>query len=203
MPFPSPPWHLRGEMWLSLFWTGSTGGTGSVKAQHPSGLVAAAFVDYRDDGVLAYRELLVARPVLDGVVPRVTIPAIWVDSVESRDGARALWAIPKELAALHRRDRTFGPVRRTAWDANIEGSAIAAASFTTSRGRTPLRTPLRFSLVHQRPGEPVVTRVSGSAATMPCRGTWDFGADTSLSWLHGRQPVITFHLCDFSVRFGG
>src|SRR5688500_19005620 len=104
MPFPSPPWNLRGTMWLSVFPVRSSG-----TPRRPAGLYGAAFVDYAEGGVLAYQELLVARLVRDGAVPRVHICDIWVDSAPSRDGGRALWAIPKELADLHRSDRSPGP----------------------------------------------------------------------------------------------
>ena len=75
-------------MWLSLF--AVPRGT----PHRPAGLYGAAFVDYREDGVLSYQELLVARAVRDGAVPRVSITDIWVNSPTSRDGGRSLWAMP-------------------------------------------------------------------------------------------------------------
>ncbi|HEX6247745.1 MAG TPA: acetoacetate decarboxylase family protein [Nocardioidaceae bacterium] len=196
MPFPSPPWDLRGRMWLSVFVVA----TGT--AARPAGLYGAAFVDYAADGVLAYRELLVARLVRDGVVPRVTVTDVWVDSEASRDGGRSLWAIPKDMADLHVTTRSTGPTRRAAGDANINGSAIAAARFTGARVPS-VRIPFTLSVTQEREdGATVVTPVSGSSRNLPVLGRWDFGADGPLAWLHGRTPLGSFVLDDLRLTFG-
>jgi acetoacetate decarboxylase len=199
-------------MWLSLFPVR----TGT--AARPAGLYGVAFVDYAPGGTLSYRELLVARLVRDGMVPRVRITDIWVDSEASRDGGRSLWAIPKELAELHVTSRPVGPATRTSCDANLNGSAIAAARFTGARIPS-LRTPFAFT-VSQEVGDRVdagqevadqvvagrpalVTGVSGTSRNQPVAGRWDFGADGPLAWLHGRSPVGSFVLGDFRLTFGG
>jgi Acetoacetate decarboxylase (ADC) len=197
VPFPSPPWQLQGTLWCSLFpvRTGTPG--------RPAGLYGAAFVDYAS-GTLSYRELMVARLVRDGAVPRVHITDIWVDSVASRDGGRSLWGIPKDLAELHVRSRPAGPLRQTACDANIAGSPVAAARFTSVRVPS-LRTPYVFTVTqqHEDGGAPVLTRVSGTSRNLPVRSRWDFGADGPLAWLQGRTPVASFVLGDFAMTFGG
>lgn len=196
MPFPSPPWNLRGHLWLSLFAVRS--GTPS----RPAGLYGAAFVDYAESGVLSYQELLVSRLVLDRPVPRIHISDIWVDSPASRDGGRSLWAIPKELADLHVRARAVGPASRVSCDAAINGSAVAAARFTAPR-LPSVRTPFAFTVVQEREdGTPVRTAVSGTSRNLPVLGRWDFGADGPLAWLHGRSPFASFRLGDFRMTFG-
>ncbi len=183
-------------MWLSLF---------PVRTGTPErrpGLYGAAFVDYAEGGVLSYRELLLARLVRDGAMPRVHITDIWVDSEMSLEGGRTLWAIPKDLAELHVRHRGAGPATRASGDANINGSPIAAARFTGARVPS-LRTPFRFTVSQEREnGSSVVTPVLGTSRNLPVSGRWDFGADGPLAWLHGRRPVATFHLGDFRLRFG-
>lgn len=197
MPFPSPPWSLRGDMWLSLFPVR----TGT--AARPAGLYGVAFVDYAPGGTLSYRELLVARLVRDGLVPRIRITDIWVDSEASRDGGRSLWAIPKELADLHVTSRPVGPATRTSCDANLNGSAIAAARFTGARVPS-LRTPFAFTVSQEVAGRPaLVTGVAGTSRNLPVTSRWDFGADGPLAWLHGRNPVGSFVLGDFRLTFGG
>jgi acetoacetate decarboxylase len=184
-------------MWLSLF----VARQGA--ADRPAGLYGAAFVHYREGGVLAYRELLVARLVRDGAVPRVRITDIWVDSRTSLEGGRTLWAIPKELADLHQRTRRVGPVTRTAWSARVAGTPIAAAGFTATPGVAP-RSPLFFTVFQQREeGTPVVAHVTGSARSLPCAGGWRFGTDGPLAWMRGRRAVASFLLSDFRVTFGG
>jgi acetoacetate decarboxylase len=183
-------------MWLSLF------PVRTATAERPGGLYGAGFVDYRDGGVLAYRELFAARLVRDEAMPRVHITDIWVDSTASRDGGRALWSIPKDLADLHVTSRGLGPATRTACDANINGSALAAARFTSPRVPS-LRTPLRFTVVQSREdGTTVRAAVSGTSRNLPVLGHWDFGADGPLAWLHGRTPVASMRVGGFRITFG-
>jgi acetoacetate decarboxylase len=194
---------------LSLFPVGS--GTST----RPAGLYGAAFVDYRA-GTLTYRELLVARLVRDGAVPRVSITDIWVDSPASRDGARSLWAIPKDLAELHLDTRGRGPVHRTAWDANLGGTPVAAARFTVPRlpglrssSTRPsatrwLRTPYAFTVLQHRADDSrALTRVTGTARPRPAVARWDFGHDGPLSWLAGGVSVGSLVLENFAMTFGG
>lgn len=196
MPFPSPPWSLQGHMWLTVF------PVTSGAPERPAGLYGVAFVDYTEGGVLSYRELLVARLLLDRAVPRVRITDIWVDSEASRDGGRSLWAIPKDLAELHVVERAAGPTGRVSCDANINGSPIAAARFTTARVPS-LRTPFGFSVSQVREdGRPVVTPVSGTSRNLPVHGRWDFGADGPLAWLRGHRQLGSFRLGDFRLTFG-
>jgi hypothetical protein len=211
VPFPSPPWFLHGHMWLSLFPV--TSGT----PDRPAGLYGVAFVDYKPGSALTYQELLVARLVRDGAVPRVSITDIWVNSEASRVGGRSLWSIPKETANLHISDHSTRPVARTSCDASVVGSPVAAARITAPQVPS-LRTPVRFS-VSQPPLEQdgdcgkhggrvdddrlQVTGVTGSAKTLPCLTTWDFGDTGPLAWLRGRRSVLSLRLSDFRLTFGG
>lgn len=195
MPFPSPPWHLRGSMWLSLFVCREG------NSHRPAGLYGVAFVDYAG-GTLTYHELLVARLVRGDRLPRVTITDIWVDSVASRDGGRTLWAIPKELGRLQLGTTTRGPARGASWNASVETVPVAAARFIAPRVPT-LRAPYAFSVSQAREdGASVITPVRGSARTVPVRAQWDFGADGPLAWLKGRRPLASFVLDDFRMTFG-
>lgn len=190
MTFPAAPWRLRGDMWLSLFRVG--GGT----SERPPGWYAAGFADYTGD-VLTYRELVVGRLVRDGVVPRVTVTDIWVDSVVSRDGGRTLWAIPKDLAEL-RHDTSAS---RHVWQATTAGSPIATVTFRD----VPPGPRLPFALTtlqHRADGTPVVARARGSARPAPCAGRWDVGAAGPLAWLRGRRPVCSVALSGLRLTFG-
>ena len=108
-PHPPSPWRLRATMALSLFAIPRD----RLAPFLPEGvrlpifeflgrcLIGAAWVDYgpkSTDCVLAYRELLVAVLARKGILPRVHIIRIWVDSPASLAGGRNLWAIPKDLA---------------------------------------------------------------------------------------------------------
>ena len=197
MPFPSPPWRLQGQLWLSLF--AVRRGT----PYRPAGLYGVAFVDYQTGGVLSYQELLVARLVRDGAVPRAHVTDIWVNSEPSRDGGRSLWAMPKELADLQVADRRAGGVARSTCSAATHGRPIAGATFTAAPFAA-VRAPLALTtLQHRADGSPVVAAVGGSARTLPCLGSWRFAADGPLAWLQDRRPLLSLRLTDFRITFGG
>lgn len=187
---------MQGHVWLSLF------AVRTGTPERPAGLYGAGFVDYREGSVLTYRELFLARLVRDGVVPRVLVTDIWVDSAPSRDAGRSLWGLPKDLAELHVTERPVGPALRASCDANIGGTPVAAARFTGLRVPS-LRTPYRFTLTQRHEdGGQVVTPVAGTSRNLPVTGRWDFGDDGPLAWLHGRQPVASFRLGDFRMTVG-
>jgi acetoacetate decarboxylase len=199
MAFPSPPWRLRARAWLSLFAVRERGAT-----QRPGGVHAVAFVDYVEGSVLTYHELLVGRLVRDGRTPRVRITDIWVDSAESRDGGRSLWAIPKQLAdlPLHVADR--GPVARASFRGAVEGQPIASAEFSAVPGAARLPVPVRAATSQLREdGSEVVTPFGGRTWPVPCHGRWSFDGDGPLGWLGGRRPLGSVHLRDADLTFGG
>ena len=193
MTYPPEPWHLHGQLWLSLFRV--------RRGEHPDrppGLYGAALVSYEEPSPLTYSELLVATPV--GAKAQIT--DIWVDSPDSRDGGRELWAIPKELAAFTRVGPA-GPVRRTTWGASVEGTPTVTASFTDLSALAP-RLPFAFHTRQTRAGgEQVVARVRGTARVAPCRAHWDLHAEGPLAWLAGRRAVASLRMRDFQMSFGG
>ena len=196
MPFPSPPWPMRGQMWLSLF--------RARPPEGPHGLWGAAWVSYQPGSALTYSELLVARPVRVEDGRRVTIRDIWVDSVPSRDGGRALWGIPKDLAAFRHDESGLGPVRRTSWSAGtVDGQPIASAQLADATGLAPVRLPFRAATWQRRDGGGEVrARMGGRTRALPCLAHWDFSAEGPLGWLAGKQPLASFRLRDFEMDFG-
>jgi hypothetical protein len=182
--FPPSPWTLYGQLRLSLWRVGAR-------------LVGTAFVEYEPGSVLTYSELLRARPTRLGRGLAVTITDIWVDSVASCEGGRALWAIPKEMA-------TFSTQRQPTFLAGARrpGGAIAIAEFATGNP-LPRRMPLRARTAQRRDdGELVVAPISGSARVRRARAAWEFAADGPFADLHGRRPLVSFVLEDFDLTFG-
>lgn len=196
MAYPPAPWTLHGQLWLSLF---------RVRAgDHPDragGVYGAALVAYEQPSRLTYSELLVARPVKQEAGRRVHITDIWVDSLDSRDGGRELWAIPKDLCDFGR-STTGARVQRTAWETSLDGVPIASARFTDVSRNAP-RTPFRGSTWQRRDsGESVVAGLRGSARTLPCLGSWQFHDEGPLAWLAGKRPLASFRMTDFQMSFG-
>src|SRR5690349_7682073 len=131
--YPRQSWDLRGQLHLSCFAVPRSAlaplpaQLAAVVRPVPFGrraLVGAAWVRYEPGGVLHYRELLSAVLVHEGLRPGVSITEIWVDSVPSRDGGRALWGIPKDLADIELR-------------ASPGGDLVAAASTGPEPGDVP------------------------------------------------------------------
>jgi Acetoacetate decarboxylase (ADC) len=204
VPFPSPPWSLRAHAWVSVFAL-----TEAPRPDRPEGIYAAAFVDYREGGVLAYHELLVVRLLRDGAVPRVRVTDIWVDSPESLAGGRSLWAIPKQPADLPLHETRVGPVARTSFrgldtlDHPEHSREVARGEFTSLPTAALVRMPFRGSTCQVREdGTTVVAALSGSGRVVPCLGRWTFDADGPLGFLSGRRPLLSAHLLDVRLLFG-
>jgi hypothetical protein len=201
MTYPPAPWTMHGQLWLSLFRV--------REGDHPGrtpGVYGVALVSYETPSPLTYSELLVARPVKAAGGRRVNITDIWVDSQDSLEGGRALWAIPKDLCDFQR-TTTGDRVQRTSWSTSLDGVPVASARFTDVSRNAP-RVPFKGSTWQQRgvdepgPDREVVAELSGSARGLPCRGSWSFDAKGPLAWLAGKRPLASFRMSDFQMSFG-
>ncbi len=133
----------------------------------------------------------------------MTITDIWVDSPDSRDGGRALWAIPKELCDFDMESSFRGPLSSTDWTATLERRPIAEASFTDV-SRAALRVP--FSGLVEQPGIPehpatADVTMKGTAKALPCRGRWSFAADGPLAFMREARQLGSFRMADFRLAF--
>lgn len=198
--YPPEPWSLRGQLHTSAFLVPLT----AVPADVPPGcrpvrigrygVVGTAWVSYEPGGDLQYRELMATLLVRRGRRIMPTVTHIWVDSEPSRDGGRALWGIPKELAEFR--------FTRTHFGADDARGPIATGQVRRLLG-LPGRWPLRFR---------VVQRLHGGAKQSPVRATGRlalararFAAHPSgpLGFLAGRRPLVSFTVADFRMEFGG
>jgi len=211
--YPPQPWDLRGQLHLSVFAVPRSalaplpGPLAAAVRPVPFGrhvLVGAAWVRYEPGGVLHYRELLAAVLVHERWRPRVSITEIWVDSVESRDGGRALWGIPKDLADLELRDSPGGDLVAAAGTGPEPGDPRAPiGSASVRRGpRLPGRWPTPLSVAQALGDQVVRTPVRGSAGLRLGTATWRMEAGGPLGYLAGRRPLLTLTLTDFRLRFG-
>ncbi|MEU8240032.1 acetoacetate decarboxylase family protein [Actinoplanes missouriensis] len=230
--YPPEPWHLRGQMYLSLFLVPR----GKLPQLPPvlrdtvrpitvGGRVAvgAAWVSYEPGGVLHYRELLSALLVHERGRPRVSITDIWVDSVASREGGRRLWGIPKEMAELQLDADTeplvdasasVAPASIPSASGTSPSGTSAGGTFTSGtggpigsalvrlKGRLPGRFPLGFT-VAQALGDAVRrTPVRGRGGLRTADAAWRADPDGPLAYLAGRRPVLSLAITDFWLVFG-
>lgn len=160
LPISSPPpWpaSVRATLW----WHRATdeavvlgGGESTIN------ITVGMVVDYLDSPVGPYREIL-ASPVLRrpggglGVMPRLSVPFIAVDSAASVHGGRSHWKLPKVLADF------TGDV--------LEGAGVSGRDWlvqTQSDGRGPT-FPIKGSLGFAQPADRgldiAATRLTGRA----------------------------------------
>ncbi len=198
--YPPEPWHLRGQLHASAFLVPLA----DVPVELPPGcvpvrvggrgVVGTAWVSYEPGGVLSYREVMATLLVRCGWRLLPTIVAIWVDSEASRDGGRALWGIPKELATFDVRGGDFA--------ARDEKGPIATGT-VRPRFRLPGRAPVGFSVVQWLDGAARVSPVRTRAGVALSAATFDADPAGPLGFLAGRRPLASFSLQDFDMRFGG
>ncbi|OLR92079.1 acetoacetate decarboxylase family protein [Actinokineospora bangkokensis] len=199
MTYPPEPWHLRGDLHLSVWLVRKADwvlppGTSAVRVG-PWHLVGTAWVDYQEGSVLTYREVMSTLLVRAGWRVLPTVTHIWVDSPESRDGGRALWGIPKGLARF--------TVDGERWDAvQVDGVAVGSARVRVGRG-LPWRVPVRFSVAQELRGALKVSPVRSRARVHVSRVEWGAAAEGPLGFLAGRRPVVSLSLRGFEMSFGG
>jgi hypothetical protein len=203
--YPPEPWHLRGQMYLSIFLIpagllpplpAALRGTMRPVTVAGRAVVGAAWVRYEPGGTLSYRELLSAVLVHERGRPRVTILDIWVDDVRSRDGGRELWGIPKELTQLRIDADGTGGIRAGA------GAGPPIAEAEVRPRRWPGRWPLALTVAQELSGRVRRTPVHGQSGLAPATVTWRPEVSGPLGYLGKRRPVWSVTLHDFELSFG-
>ena len=197
MTYPPEPWYLGGSLLASAFLVDGA----AFRDALPAGrhalrfgskvVVGVASASYVPGGVLAYEELLVALPTWGRGGLRITIPQIWVDSAQSREGGRALWGIPKELAVFERSDTR----------AAMNGAEMVVES-RTGRALLPGMRQLALPILQSVEGGSILShnRVIGRIRSL--RARWSFAADGPLGYLAGHTPFVSFAIRDASIIFG-
>jgi Acetoacetate decarboxylase (ADC) len=197
--YPPEPWDLRGQLHASAFLVPLS----AVPVDLPPGcspirlgrfgIVGTAWVSYEPGGVLSYRELMATLLVRRGRKVLPTIVRIWVDSEASRDGGRALWGIPKELATFE--------FAGDGYRAHDENGAIASGTVRPRRG-LPGRLPVAFSIVQWLGGAAKISPVRSRAGVAVASVTFDADPSGPLGFLAGRRPIASFSMRDFRMSFG-
>jgi hypothetical protein len=131
--------------------------------------------------------------VRKGLTIMPTITHIWVDSVASRNGGRALWGIPKQLA-----DFTFAGDDFAARD---DEGPLAAASIRPFLN-LPGRWPSAFRVAQWLGGKAKFSPVHSKAGVSLSHGTFDADPTGPLAFLAGRKPLFSLSQRDFRMSFG-
>lgn len=198
--YPPSPWKLTAHAYVGFYLLPS----GLLPAPHSPatkpitffgrGIVAAAFFVYEAPSPLTYNEIMSTVLVRRGWRPFVSITRIWVDSEASREGGRALWAIPKELAS-------FGVHPHSSYVAS-EGESTIGSLVVHGTSRLPVTLPVGFSIAQDRDGSLLVTTVRGRGRLGLARVHWAFNPDGPMGFLAGQKAFRTLVLRPFRIRFG-
>ncbi|MGW6646836.1 acetoacetate decarboxylase family protein [Streptomyces iakyrus] len=193
MPFPPSPWHLTGDMVVSLWrvpaddlapWPLPRGVRPWVVRRRAT--LLTFWADYRPGGVLAYREFLIALAVRHGRGLAGSTVAAWVDDERSLAGGRALWGIPKEQGVI-----ALGADGRG--ELTADGIPPVRVTYRDLL-RLPFRLPARAHLVQRLPDGRecrVPMRISGRPALGRSRVTTGAGVrEQSRDGSAGRQPGV-------------
>jgi hypothetical protein len=99
---PGAPWHVRmtALLWRHRSRPDAAGALPSGLEIKSKGITNAGFVNYAETPVGAYSEVMAAVSVRGGLLPRVHIPFIAVDSLPSVQAGRTHWALPKVPASF-------------------------------------------------------------------------------------------------------
>jgi Acetoacetate decarboxylase (ADC) len=199
LSYPPSPWTLNATAYVSLWrvptrdWPITLGSGIRELTLFGSLMLCSGFVDYEPGGDLQYRELFLAVLARAGARMGATLPLIWVDSVASLEGGRALWAIPKQLAAVHVENRTLR--------AAANGRPIASMSFEPGK-RLLRRFPMHPTVMQARGSELIRTPIHVSAGIERIRAQWYIPQDSPFSVLQDRVPIMSLRLSQARLRFG-
>jgi hypothetical protein len=98
--YPAPPWEMLGHGWAGVFPADRPHSLpGSLRAILGSNWRLVMLLRYRE-GPLRYDELVVGTVVTVGLHVGVYVQDIWVNSLPSLAGGRAIWGLPKQLATF-------------------------------------------------------------------------------------------------------
>lgn len=209
VPYPPEPWHLAGTGQITV-WRVPVPALPVLPAGvrplavRGRALAVTAFVSYSEAGQMAYDELLAAVVVRHGRGVALSITDIWVDSPTSRAGGRALWGIPKELAAFTTTEEPARTVRSATLAPDTGGGASQLAEAWFEPRRLPaVPLPAVRGRVVQTLGETTVaSRIRAGGRTRPAQARWTFSAEGPLHWLREARPVTSVVADDFAMSFG-
>lgn len=197
--FPPEPWELRGYLHASVFLVPLA----EIPVDIPAGchalrlgrfgVVGVCWVNYGPGGVMQYRELMSTLLVRHGMRIMPTVTHIWVDSPASRDGGRALWGIPKELATFD-----FSEDGLSARD----GDGPLAQGTVSRILALPGRWPSGFRVAQWLGGKAKFSPVRSRASIELSRATFEANPTGPVAFLSGRRPLASFTQRDFAMIFG-
>ncbi len=200
--YPPAPWSLTGQLYGSI-WTVPEAAFECDLAPAFVPLVNfgrigvfAGFVDYQAGSILTYHELIA------GVVVRLkgrrryalNVTHIWVDDEASRQGGRAIWGVPKELAsfgvAYAQNNRNFQGTAQAQSGQNLAQGDFQAVLGLTQGWRVPTPFP-NLQILHDRPH---YTSGTFWSAIQFCKGGMRVEASSPLAALGiaGRKPLLSF-----------
>ncbi|WP_166140603.1 acetoacetate decarboxylase family protein [Nocardioides ochotonae] len=208
--YPPEPWDLTGTGLISL-WRVPVDAVPTLPAGaraltlRGQALATTMLVRYDERGAMAYRELLGGLLVRHGRGVALSITDIWVDSEASMAGGRALWGVPKQLAAFDPdgSDGTGDPDGTATGTAHTATGPVATGHLLARRGpAVRLPFPLRARIVQTRDGHTLASPIRAGGRLRLARAEWSFDATGPLAWLRAGRMVTSIQAEEFAMRFG-
>jgi hypothetical protein len=189
--YPAAPWELRGRVALIP-------AAVPAAAAHAAGVPPGArlltangrtlgglmLADYDATATLRYRELIVFSGLaLLGTRPAFVVSHIYVDSEASRQGGRAIWGLPKELARFDVRSGRVD-IRHD------DGRALASIALRTRRRSAPI--PLIAPVLGTLDGAAARTVAAGRMRAALGSAAVDVAPESPFAALRvgGRAPAL-------------
>ncbi len=202
--YPPEPWDLTGTGLISL-WRVPVDAVPTLPAGaraltlRGQALATTMLVRYDERGAMAYRELLGGLLVRHGRGVALSITDIWVDSEASMAGGRALWGVPKQLAAFD----PDAPGSTATGSAHTTTGPVATGRLIARRGPAlRLPVPLRARIVQTRDGQTLASPIRAGGRLRLARAEWSFDATGPLAWLRAGRMVVSVQAEEFAMRFG-
>ena len=202
--YPPEPWDLTGSGLISV-WRVPVDAVPTLPAGaraltlRGQALATTMLVRYDERGAMAYRELLAGVLVRHGRGVALSITDIWVDSEASMAGGRALWGVPKQLAAFD----PDAPGGAATGSAHTGTGTVATGHLLARRGpAVRLPFPLRARIVQTREGRTLASPIRAGGRLRLARAEWSFDAAGPLAWLRAGRMVTSVQAEEFAMRFG-
>ncbi|WP_194288951.1 MULTISPECIES: acetoacetate decarboxylase family protein [unclassified Nocardioides] len=206
--YPPEPWDLTGTGLISL-WRVPVDAVPTLPAGaraltlRGQALATTMLVRYDERGAMAYRELLAGVLVRHGRGVALSITDIWVDSEASMAGGRALWGVPKQLAAFDPDPGGAATGSAHAETGPVGDGPVATGHLLARRGpAVRLPFPLRARIVQTRDARTLASPIRAGGRLRLARAEWSFDAAGPLAWLRAGRMVVSVQAEEFAMRFG-
>ena len=218
MPYPVPgdavqatsaePWNFGGTLFVSVFRVPAAAVPRKLLDATPERrylltvgrhtFVILAMVRFGAGQTPPDNELAVALPTHGSGRWQFTVPQLWVDDSDARDGIRTKWGIPADFATFDGDESSAGGTVHL----ETEDGPLVELRARYGRLRIPGRVRFPADTVQRVHGRRVLSYNRIAARLRGLSADWHFETTSPLGYLAGRKPLFSFALTNATVIFG-